>query len=279
MSIVAIITDFGDRDWYVASMKATIFGIAPDVNVVDITHSIGVGDIEAGAFVLSQCWNDFADGTVFLGVVDPGVGTERPAVCVRDKHTGNLFVGPDNGLISYVMRLGEGKTIRERFAGFEVRRITNNCFYKELPSYTFHGRDVFAPVAARLAGGWDFEKVGPSQMKLHATRWPEVTFEATAIVLCVLYVDSFGNLITNLSEKALGETITRLPGHRQLQLRQGDAVQKIPLVNTFGQVKPQQLLCYVGSGGLLEIAVNGGSAAEVLGLNAGQSLTLEFSAS
>jgi S-adenosylmethionine hydrolase len=275
MPVVGLLTDFSNHGWYVASLKATIAGILPEASIVDISHTIAPGDVGAGAFVLSQCWHDFPDGSVFCCVVDPGVGTTRQPIAIQEVESGKFFVGPDNGLASYVIRLGNASKHYERVSGYQTRRIVNPVFFKEQPSHTFHGRDLFAPAAARLAGGWDFEKIGPTHTRLHATRWPEIQVDGDLIKLRVLYVDNFGTLITNLRSCQLRELGG--PDTPKKLIYYGDKrTHALPVVNTFADVPEHHLLAFIGSGGLLELAVNGGSASKVLGVKAGDWLSISL---
>lgn len=253
LTLVALLTDFGTRDWYVGAMKGVLLSACPQAQLVDISHCIEPGDIEAGAFVLSQCWREFPKGTVFLAVIDPGVGTERKAVAVQAE--GRFFVGPDNGLFGFL----------ENYA---AREITDDAFKREMCSHTFHGRDIFAPAAGQLAAGADFEKIGATVDKLVAVAWPEVEVMRKGMHGCVITFDHFGNAITNLRREAVTAHFSLESLHVSLH------PDRLPLVKTFGNVPAGAPLAYFGSGGFLEIAVNGGSAREVLGLKKHQTVEM-----
>lgn len=277
MGVLALLSDFGVSDWYVASMKGQILSVDPTLNIIDVSHEVPPGDVEGAAFILSQCWKDFPDGTVFCCVVDPGVGTARSPVAVRETDSSKIFVGPDNGLISYVMHFAERHDAKDRVLGFQARRIVNNLFFRESASHTFHGRDVFAPTAARLASGWAFDKIGPFQPRLHSTRWKSARINGAAAEATVLHVDRFGNLITNLRRSEINAIVARLHEVRAIKMVYNEIYEcAIPLVKTFNQVADQSPLAFIGSGDLLEIGINSGSAAADFEIVPGDVLRLLF---
>jgi S-adenosyl-L-methionine hydrolase (adenosine-forming) len=235
---ITLTTDFATADGYVGAMKGVLASRAPGVPIVDITHAIGPQDVAAGAFALAQAAPHFPAGTVHVAVVDPGVGGRRHAVIVRgDRH---LFVGPDNGLLALVAP-----------GAPRAHAIESAAFRRETVSATFHGRDVFAPAAAALAMGARPEDAGPV-IELEGAL-------AGAAADAVIHVDHFGNLITAIpGERVLAAGAHVRVGHRT-----------IPLVTTYGDVDPGELLAYIGSAGTLEIAVREGSAAERLAAGRG----------
>ena len=205
---------------------------APGAILADISHDIALGDVRAGAYVLGRSWHAFPAGTVYLAVVDPGVGGERAAVAGRCE--GRFFVGPDNGLFTSVL---------DRADEIAVLAVP------PLASPTFHGRDVFAPAAAALAGGLTLRALGPPpQRALVRLPMSPARRDGGAMVGEVVYIDRFGTLVTNLAPDA------------------GDAVEiagvRVPLRRTFSDVAPEQPVAFVGSGGTIELAVRGASAAE-----------------
>ncbi|MBD5779191.1 SAM-dependent chlorinase/fluorinase [Pelagicoccus sp. NFK12] len=243
--IVAILTDFGESDWYVASVKAVLARLCPEAKLIDITHQVEPGNIRSGAFILSQCYHDFPRGTVFLCVVDPGVGSSRKPIIHFD---GDYhFVAPDNGLLS-LLESGMCRT-------YEIEPHRFDAQVRE--SNTFHGRDIFAPAAAFLANG-----VPPSNFCTALPKFahegmdfPEVT--ELPMKGSTLYFDQFGNAITSLR-------ITRTsPKPEAVVLKNGD---KIPFGLSFHSVPKGKPVAYLGSGGFLEIAVNLGSARVSLNL-------------
>ncbi|MGE9295874.1 MAG: SAM hydrolase/SAM-dependent halogenase family protein [Puniceicoccales bacterium] len=249
---LALLTDFGVRDWYVAAMKAVAHSVYSQTQIADITHDIAPGDISSGAFVLSQCWRDFPPGTVFVCVVDPGVGSSRAPVVVQAGQ--RLFVGPDNGLFGWL-----GKDVSR------AHTITNTDLFREQVTHTFHGRDIFAPVAAKLdRAEVAIEQVGPEHGALQPTNWPSPEYEDSRAFGQILYIDHYGNAITNLAENDLRAYLNPDQAHVSLHPR------RLTILQTFSDAAPGQPLAYFGSGGLLEIAVNGGNAEALLDLRIGQ---------
>ncbi len=244
MPLITLLTDFGTRDSYVGEVKGTLLRLAPAATLVDISHDITPGDAGAGAFILSRVWPRFPAGTVHLVVVDPGVGTVRSALA--GQAGGHWFVGPDNGVLTPMLRHGEVSLV-------------------ELPtppdaSPTFHARDLFAPAAAALAQGVELTALGPRLARaptLLPTAAPH--YEAKSLVGEVVYVDHFGNLITNI----MGD---RVPDHATVEVEGMDLGR---IRRTFGDVAAGALVAYVGSGGTLEIAVRNGSASRRLGMGTG----------
>ena len=245
MSVITLTTDFGDL--YPASMKAVILGINPDVQIVDVTHSIRHAGIREGAFALYSLVPYFPAKTVHVAVVDPGVGTSRRALAVKAGEAGReqFFVGPDNGLlIPAARRLGE----------MEVYEITNrDLMLKSGISATFHGRDIFAPVGAHLSKGMPIEGVGHRVLDFVDLDFGNFGVDGPFLMGEVVFADSFGNVITNIPEDAILQFCTF-----------GSKVEvngrKVPFVLTYGFVGQEGALALIGSHGFLEIAVNQGSA-------------------
>ena len=246
-SIVTLLTDFGLADSYVAEMKAAVLSRAPDVQLVDISHDVPPGDIRAAQYLVGRAWHRFPAGTVHLVVVDPGVGSARRAIAVQRQ--GHFFTGPDNGVLTPV--LGDAETVELRIPGDA--------------SPTFHGRDVFAPAAARLANGEPLAGLGPGIG--NAARLPmPVPKRARGVVEGeVVYVDRFGTLITNIP----GEWT---PGAKGIEVA-GKPVG--PLRRTFADVQAGAFVGFVGSDGVLEIAVRDGSAARKLGVGVGAEVRVQ----
>ncbi|MGF1449274.1 MAG: S-adenosyl-l-methionine hydroxide adenosyltransferase family protein [Opitutales bacterium] len=264
---IALLTDFGERDWYVGALRGVIQSIAPQAPVLDITHAIAPGDSRAAAFILSQCWLDFPPGTVFCAVVDPGVGTDRtPVAAHADERT---FVGPDNGLLGFLTQAFDG----EAAPRWQAHAIRNAYLFRQVVTHTFHGRDLFAPVAAHLAKGTPLEKVGPPHPTLQPPPWSLPTYAPALVRGEVLHVDRYGNVLTNLKVAALRQRYT-LGNALHLEPAQTASALFIPLVDTFGSVPLGEPLAYEGSGGFLEIAVNGASAMRQFHLAPGQRIDL-----
>lgn len=254
--ILTLLTDFGLADGTVAAMKAQILGLLPDARIVDLSHEIPPQDLRAGAFLLARCARDFPPGTVHVAVVDPGVGTPRRAIAARDVR-GSWFVGPDNGLLGRAV--GEGALCFE----LDATRVRP----RSRPSATFHGRDLFAPAAARLGAGDPpsaFGELGeaPLVLPLSASR------VGTAIHGEVVWIDHFGNALTEIEAAWLP------PEGTPLALACG-SVRLTRIVRTYAEVERGEALAYVGSADTLELGVRDGNLARQYGVERGTTLTLE----
>jgi S-adenosylmethionine hydrolase len=251
--IVTMLTDFGEREPYVGVMEGVMLGIAPYLKLVSLTHQVRPQAVREAAFWVARVRPWFAPGTVHLAVVDPGVGSERRPICLRTNR--ELLVGPDNGIFSEVLATEAGVEVRE----IDVAALGTR------PSRTFHGRDIFAPVAARLASGQcTFEELGPT-LKSPTTLFLATPFrQGSALVGEVVTLDHFGNLLTNIAEspetRSLGEASV---GGRQLRV-----------VATYAEAGSGECVALFGSFGTLEIAVRDGSAAELLSLGPGAPVSL-----
>jgi S-adenosyl-L-methionine hydrolase (adenosine-forming) len=261
--VVALLTDFGSRDHYAGAVKGAILAGCPEATVVDISHEVPRHDVAAAAFSLSAAHRSFPLGTVFVAVVDPGVGSARRALAVEAG--GWRFVGPDNGIFTLILAEHPKASVRE---------IRNARFLPKEVSATFHGRDVFAPVAAHLACGGAVSDVGP------AVRDPVVfPLEAVRRVgrseweAAVVDVDGFGNLTTNLSREDLAGILSTLGGDptRIVVVVEGAV---LPLVRTYADVAEGEPCALMGSSGRLEIAVHRDSAARLLGAPKGAPVRL-----
>ena len=253
---IALITDFGTQDSYVGVMKGVIATLAPQALVIDLTHDLPPQDCYAARFALLSAYPYLPLGTVYLVVVDPGVGTRRRAVAVQ---TGRgLLVGPDNGVLTGVL----GGVLRDGIEGEPgcraVELTTPDYWRGPAPSATFHGRDIFAPVAAHLANGLDLDRLGPGIDPQSLVRLPLATAVATATGWegMVQYLDRFGNGATTIPAEAVAAGPWRL----------SVGAVTLPGARTYGDVPVGEALALVGSHGFVEIAVNQGSAAERLGL-------------
>ncbi len=250
--IVTLTTDFGLKDAYVGAMKGAMLAVEPALTVVDITHLVSPGNVLEGAFILSQACGYFPKGTVHAGVVDPGVGGQRKAVLVEAGDY--VFVGPDNGLFSLAVgTLGMKRAVE----------LTDESFFLPEVSSTFHGRDIFGPVAAKVAAGASPGSFGCEIGSIGALELPATAIEDGALAGEVIYVDSFGNLITNIREEELasfgGGPVDVLIGDKRLA-----GVKK-----TYSVAGKGAALALIGSSGYLEVAVNSGSAALATGLGVG----------
>lgn len=247
--VLTLTTDFGTRDHYVGTMKGVVAGICPRATVVDITHEVPAFDIAEGAFAIAQAFRYFPDGTVHVVVVDPGVGSSRRAIAVRAGP--HFFIAPDNGVLSQVVE-GAGSV--------EVRRIDWRHGL-QMPSRTFHGRDLFAPAGARLLAGLPFAEIGPK-----TDAWVRLPSAVAADgVGQVLHVDVFGNLVTSFRSEDF-------PAGAGLEVA-GDVI--TARSESYASM-PDGLPCLIdGSSGFVEIAVNQDSAAEILGASAGRRVGLK----
>lgn len=259
--IVTLLTDFGTTDHYVGVMKGVILGRSPGATLVDITHQVPPQDVAAGAFVLRSAYPAFPPGTVHLAVVDPGVGSARRPIAVAAG--GQLFVGPDNGLFTHVYR---------REPGARVFHLADPRFFLHPVSNTFHGRDIFAPVAGALSHGTRPEELGPEVADaVHLPLPLPPTAPPGGVAGSILHIDRFGNCVTTLARAEVphglleGGFQLRVGGHEIRALRRFFAAE--------GEEDGEAFALW-GSSELLEIAVNGGSAAERLGLRRGDAVLL-----
>jgi len=257
--VITLMTDFGLHDTYVAAMKGVILGICPQARIVDVTHEVSSYEIAEAAFLLSQTWGCFPKKTVHVVVVDPGVGSmRRPILAEVD---GQRFVAPDNGVLTPVLA-------RE---GCKVRHITTQKYFRQPVSQTFHGRDIFAPVAAHLASGVIASKFGPTienHLRLTLAR-PERTARR-GWTGAILHVDHFGNVVTNIA-------VADFPQIEQLSFEVIVGFRTIDkLAHSYADMPAGELFAIVGSSGYLEISANQQSAARLLGCETGAPVELRL---
>jgi S-adenosylmethionine hydrolase len=260
---IAILTDFGYRDHYVGAMKGVIASIAPGAPLIDITHGVPAQSVVAGAIALAQSWRLFPQRTIFLVVVDPGVGTARLPVAVQTR-AGARFVGPDNGVLSLALEeAGPARAVELRAPRYRLARV----------SATFHGRDIFAPAAAHLWRGVRLGALGPAlrdgltHLELAAPREGVEELRGE-----VLYVDGFGNLVSNIGRDALARFAARFPAMR-LSVRI-DADAPVEIREAYGDARKGAPLATFGSFELLEVAVRDGSAAKRFAAGPGAVVTI-----
>jgi hypothetical protein len=251
MPIVTFTTDFGAGDGYVGALKGVVLSLAPQATLVDIAHGVPARDVAAGAVALAQAAPLFPAGTIHVVVVDPGVGGARADLVVASG--GSFYLGPDNGVLSLAAR-GPRQIFRTEAPGFR----------REPVSPTFHGRDVFAPAAGRLAAGAAVSEAGPEQETMVELSAPPLHRRDGVIEGEVIHVDGFGNLITSLP----AEVVARAT-EPTVEVEGGAGHFEPQLGRTFSDVEPGALIAYVGSGGQLEIARRNGSAARRLGAERG----------
>jgi len=250
--IIALLSDFGSRDTYVAEMKAVILGLCREATLVDITHEVERHNIRMGAYLLARAARIFPAGTAHLAVVDPGVGGGRRPILIEGKDA--YFIGPDNGLL---MPAAEEQGIRH------VYKIERTPLLREQISNTFHGRDIFAPVAGHLAAGVRPSDFGPEIFDPKPAPFTEVEIGEGSLTGEVIHIDNFGNVVTNITPRHLGEVGVR-PNSRMKVAVDGGGLEETQLLRTYSDVAPGSLLALVGSGGFLEFSVNQGDAAKLL---------------
>lgn len=251
--VITLTTDFDTLDPYVGMVKGVILGINSSVNIVDIVHHIKPQDVRAAAFLLATCIDWFPAGSVHVAVVDAGVGGRRRAIAVQSER--HFYVGPDNGVLSLALR-------RDRPVG--IVELRPGPWTLERVCKTFHGRDIFAPAAAHISKGVPLENLGPVVTDYHELDIGRNLIEGHKAQTSIVHEDSFGNLVTLLHA---GEVKTR-----PLSVKIGDVV--VPVKSTFSEVGEGELLAYWGSSDYLEIAANGGSARELLGVGLGQPVSV-----
>jgi S-adenosylmethionine hydrolase len=260
MPIITLLTDFGSRDYFVGAMKGAILSINPAANIVDITHEIPPQDIRAAAFNLLATYKEFPAGTVHVAVVDPGVGSNRRPILIECAK--QFFVGPDNGIFSWVC---------EREEDFRAVHLTKEKFFRASVSNTFHGRDIFAPVAGALSIGVapeEFGQVIDGLIQLESLK-PRTVDEGVKEA-SIIHIDRFGNCITNLTRDDLGKD--GLAG--AMLVVNGQEVTSLREFFAEGGANDGQPFCVFGSAGFLEIAVQDCSAATILGARSGQPVIL-----
>jgi S-adenosylmethionine hydrolase len=266
VSIITLLSDFGLKDPYVAEMKAVILSIHPQTRIVDITHEIEKFNIRMGAFVLASATPYFPAGTIHVAVVDPGVGTKRRPIIVETKHS--YYVGPDNGLLMLaVQKEGTG----------HVYHVNNPRYMLPRVSRTFHGRDIFAPVAAHLAKGNPPSEFGQEIQDYAFPGFAKPHVRKSELFGEVLHIDDFGNVISNISAKDL-EKIGMYEG-RSLRVKLEDKTLTLKLCSAYGEVPARTPLAIIGSSDFLEVSINQGSASRTFKAKIGDSLRVSLASS
>jgi S-adenosylmethionine hydrolase len=249
---ITLLTDFGLADTYVGQVKGAILAVAPEAAIVDLTHAVPPQDLVAGAFLLWSAVETFARGTVHVAVVDPGVGSPRLAIALETAR-GDRLVGPDNGLLM---------PAAERLGGVaRAVELNDSAFWRVVdPSVSFHGRDIFGPVAAHLANGVPLERVGTPVSDLARSALPR----SDGRIGEVIHVDAYGSLVTSVPADMLPARFVVNVNGRQARG-----------VTYYAAVAPGALLALTGSSGLLEISVRDGSAAQVTGARRGTPVSVD----
>jgi S-adenosylmethionine hydrolase len=258
-SLITLLTDFGTADSYVAQMKGVILGIAPEATIVDITHAIPPGDIAQGAFVLERAADAFPPQTIHVAVVDPGVGSRRALVGVE--LLSQRFLAPDNGLLTDLLARGDP---------LRAHRLENDRYRRNPVAATFHGRDILAPAAARWSRGADLADFGPAVAPRELVRLTRTQprRDGPAWIGEIVAIDRFGNLISNLSADALSREL-----NDETTVSIGTTVIR-GICRYYSECPDGVLLALIGSTGRLEIAVNGGSAADRLHAKVGAEIRI-----
>lgn len=254
--IVTFLSDFGLQDWFVGVVHGVVNEIAHEAHVVDLNHLIPPGNVVRGAFILEAAAPDFPQGTVHLAVVDPGVGTTRRALAVEAQ--GQYFVGPDNGLLEWALAAENAR----------VHALTQTRWFRHPMSRTFHGRDVFAPVAAHLSRGVPLREFGPPVSDPVRLAQASPRHEGDTLTGRVVFIDRFGNALTNLTLQALHMAFGRDISPERMSVTVLDRM-VTGLARSYGDAPVGTILAIVGSSGRLEIAQVGGNAATRVGIGEG----------
>jgi S-adenosylmethionine hydrolase len=257
MPTVTLLSDFGLKDPYVAEMKAVIMGICPEARIVDVSHEVEKFNIQMGAFVLASAAPYFPKGTIHVAVVDPGVGTKRRPILVETSHS--FYVGPDNGLLPLA---AQKQGIRH------VYNITNSRYTLAQVSKTFHGRDIFAPVAAHLASGSKPQDFGSEIHDYVIPKFAKPELIGKELRGEVLHIDDFGNIITNISAEDLGKTRIKEGSTFQLRLEDKEII-ALGFRSAYGEAQVGKPLALIGSHDFLEISVNQGNASKKFRIKTG----------
>ena len=265
-SFIVLITDFSYSDGYIGAMKGVILSINPDAKIIDLAHNLPKFNIRYAGFILYSTFRYFPKRSIFVGVIDPGVGTERDAIVLETENY--FFIGPNNGLFSLILE--EEKVV-------EARKITNREIMLPNVSTTFHGRDIFAPAAAYLSLGFPLEKIGPKLSNEQIIKIPHhkplINAEKHEYRGEVLAVDSFGNIITNIPNAPI-MTHEKLSSKYSIYTSRG--IYTARLVKSYGYGQKDELLLIPGSHGFLEIAINQGSAIDRLRIKEGELIHLKL---
>jgi len=261
---ICLFTDFGWDDPYVAQLKGSIITINPNARLLDLTHSVAPYNITEGAYLLDQCAVEFPAGTIFVAVVDPQVGTDRDPIMIETNKE-KFFVGPDNGLFAQVI---------QRDGLMHAWKLDKPEFYHAGDlSRTFHGRDIFGPVAAHLADGTDPDRLGTPMKTLEVNAGKDAILTGGMIDTQVLHIDRYGNIVLNL--RADSDLATKLKEGTLVKISVGRDSFSAPFVKTYGEVDKGRLLLLFGSSGQLEISVNQGAAAHQLKVEPGTAIYLK----
>lgn len=285
--VITLLTDFGNQDAYIGIMKGVIAGINPFANIVDICHNIPPQDVFTGAYLLYTSYKYFPRKTIHVAVIDPGVGSRRDIVCVETEDY--FFLAPDNGILSFVVQNEKPK---------RIVRVTNSKYFLPLPSNTFHGRDIFSPVAAHLSLGLKTQQLGVKINHLKQLYIPTPVLKKTGVIEGhIIYIDRFGNLITNITEEYIAHFKRKMGIRNQrpeARFRKSETFKKTleentPAVKTtigkksiwgfcttYADVKAGAPLVLPGSAGFLEVSINQGNAQKYFKVERGDKIRIEM---
>jgi S-adenosylmethionine hydrolase len=259
--VIALFTDFGTRDAYVAQLKGAILSIHPTAQLVDLTHEVDAFDVRAAAYLLDAAARYFPARTIVVAVIDPGVGTARRPVLLVTRAE-KYYVGPDNGLFTWVI---------EREGLQDAYMLTQSAYFLPQVSATFHGRDLFGPVAAHLARGVEPAQFGPRLAELMRLPYARPQHMGETVVGEVMHVDHYGNIATNIPS----EMLTHLAPGQWLTVTLAEHTYDLPFVKTYEAVPQGQLVCLINSSDVCEIALPHGNAAARLVVQVGDRVVLK----
>ncbi len=266
--IIALMTDYGYKDPYVGVLKGVIKSINPDAEIIDLTHGVERHNILEATVMLAVSARYFPRNTIFVVVVDPGVGGERKSIVIETNNY--ILVGPDNGCLSLLAEIDGIKRVFD---------VSNSRYRLPVVSSTFHGRDIFAPVAAWISRGIPLEEIGvelkPDEIVRMKIEKPRVDLENRVVEASILYIDVYGNIMTNIDESLLQQVKPAL--WSSIQISNYSRVYECKYVPSFSWVREGELACYINSWGYFEIAVFKGDASRLLGVRQGERLKLKFS--
>lgn len=257
--VITLLTDFGTRDPYVASMKGIILGINPKVKIVDITHQIPPQDILEAAYTLFASYKYFPKGTIHIIVVDPGVGGRRKIIALKTKDY--IFIAPDNGVLSLVL---QKEQIRE------IVEVTNRKYFLKPVSDTFHGRDIFSPVATYLSKGIPLRNFGRRIQRIKELEIAKPEVKKGKLVGRIIHIDRFGNLVTNIDREILSKLKIK---NEKVKIEIGKR-KIVGVKRSYVSVRKGKILALFGSSGFLEISVNLRSASKILGIKRGETVKI-----
>ncbi len=263
MTVITLLTDYGITDSYVAEVKGAILKINPAATIIDVSHDVGNYDISAGAFHMTRASRYFPEGTVHVGVVDPGVGSSRKAIIIKAKDT--WFVGPDNGLMA---------PAADRIGYEQAWEITNLDLLPAKVSDVFDGRDVFGPTGALLSKGVSPDEIGTRIDDIIRLPYYQPEIKGKIINGNVIHIDGFGNVVTNITYETLKQV--GVTSETAFNLTVDGKEYAVPYVKRFSAVEKGELLLLVAGGGYMEISVNQGNAGKRLGLSEGTEIRIEI---